>query len=199
MGCGSSKMKVRPLYSLLPDSPTATRIFNWWNVRCHSPMHIDVGLQTEIGRAQALFVIRYNEDTLGATEEIIVNGNTVRISQNAANALRITFENRDIFSGLTNGWCPYFWMDCISINLADPVETAKQKELEPYIYAVARWTLDCTGPAAQIKLGTNAYQSAVLSFGDRLKDDIRAVQDSISNLNRMRVHVPGRVIWTASR
>jgi len=193
-------MKVRPVYKTLSDGPTVTRIFTPWGSKVRSPgepMQIELHQTQDIGKTTALFVIRYNRDTSGATEMVIINGHRVLVPLSATQALRHIFDNAAIIHGLTSGWCPWFWMDCISINEADPVETEKQRRMEPYICTIAKWTLDCTGPIAQIKLGTNAYQSAVVNFGGPV-DNIIAMDESLNNAHRLTGHIPGQVVWTAS-
>ncbi|KAF2258946.1 hypothetical protein CC78DRAFT_593463 [Lojkania enalia] len=200
MGCGPSKMKVRPVYKPLSDGPMVTRIFTPWGSRVRSPgepMQIELHQTQDIGMTTALFVIRYNRDISGATEEIIINGHPILIPLSAAKALRNVFDNAAIINGLTAGWSAWFWMDCISINESDPAEAEKQRRMEPYIYTIAKWTLDCTGPIAQIKLGTNAYQSAVVNFGGPV-ENIIAMGESLDNAYRLTGHIPGRVVWTAS-
>ncbi|KAF5671232.1 heterokaryon incompatibility protein [Fusarium heterosporum] len=192
-------MKVRPVYKPLSDGPWVTRIFTLWGSRSrgpNDPMEIELDQTKDIGKVTALFAIRYNRDETSDTEEIIINGHLVHIPLSAAKALRTVFDNSEIMSALTAGWCPWFWMDCISINHRDSTETDRQKRLEPLIYSIAKWTVDCTGPAAQIKLGTNAYQGAVVNFGGPV-DNFIAVEESIDNAQRFIGHIPERVIWTA--
>jgi hypothetical protein len=197
-------MKIEPVYKPLPDMPTASRIFTPWGPRkrSHSDrMQIKLGQQQNMEQASALFAIRYNPDTSGATEEIVINGNLVHIPLSAAKALRVVFDNTEIMSGLAAGWAPWFWMDCICINAADQTEVEKQRKLEPWIYAISKWTLDCTGPLAQIKLGSNAYTAAVVNYGDTgdVLGSAIAAGEALDNLDRLRGHIPGRVIWQESR
>ncbi|KAM0342530.1 hypothetical protein ACHAPU_009504 [Fusarium lateritium] len=201
MGCCPSKMEVRPVYKPLFDGPMVTRIFTTWGSRprgTDDPMQIELDQTKDIGKVTALFVIRYNRNGSSATEEIIINGHPVRIPLSAANALKTVFDNSQIISALTGGWSPWFWMYCISINHGDSAEMDRQKRMEPLIYSIAKWSVDCTGPVAQIKLGTNAYQGAVVNFGGPV-DNFIAVSESIDNAQRLVGHVPGRVIWTASK
>lgn len=194
-------MKVRPVYKPLSDGPAVTRIFTPWGdrVRSHGePMQVELHQTQDIGTTTALFVIRYRQDDSGTTEELIINGHPTLIPLSAAKALRNVFDNSAIINGLTGGWSAWFWMDCISINESDPAEVEKQRRLEPYIYTIAKWTLDCTGPVAQIKLGANAYQSAVVNFGGPV-ENIIAMGESMDNSYRLTGHIPGRVVWTASR
>lgn len=200
MGCSPSKTKVRPVYKTLSDGPTVTRIFTSWGGRVRSPseaMQIELYQTQDIGKTTALFVIRYTPDSSGATEEIIINGHHVLVPLSAAKALRHVFDNAAILNGLTTGRSPWFWMDCISINEADPAGREKQRRMEPYIYTIAKWTLDCTGAIAQIKLGTNAYQSAVVNFGGPA-ENTTAVGETLDNAQRLTGHIPGQVVWTAS-
>lgn len=197
-------MKVRPVYTPLSSGPTVTRIFTPWGSRVRDPsepMQIELHQTQDIGQTTALFAIRYTPSPSDATtpsEIIIVNGHRHSLPASAAAALRTIFDNAAIISGLTAGWAPWFWMDCICINPHDPAEREKQAILAPYIYSIAKWTLDCTGPRAQIKTGTNPYQSAVVNFGGPI-NDIRALGESVENACRVVGHVPGNVVWTESR
>jgi hypothetical protein len=123
---------------------------------------------------------------------MIINGNPVLVPKSAAKALRNVFQNMEVIFGLTGGWSAWCWMDCICINQADPMEVELQKRLEPMIYAIAKW------PVAQIRLGANAYQSAVVNFGGPI-NDMAAVGESLDNAYRLVGHQAGQVVWTASR
>ncbi|KAH6968117.1 hypothetical protein DER45DRAFT_545444 [Fusarium avenaceum] len=201
MGCGPSKTKRRPVYEPLSDGQMVTRIFTPWGRRHRDgteTMQIELDQTLNIGNTTALFAIRYNLDDSSATEEMIINGNPVLIPQSAAKALRNVFENIEVILALTGGWSAWIWMDCICINQADPMEVERQKRLEPLIYTIAKWTVDCTGPVAQIKLGVNPYQSAVVNFGGPI-NDMAAVGESLNNAHRLVGHQAGQVVWTASR
>lgn len=178
-----------------------TRIFTPWGSKDRDrteAMQIELNQTKDIGKTTALFVIRYNIDDGSATEEMIINGHPVLIPQSAAKALRNVFENAEVIFGLTAGWSAWFWMDCICINQADSMEVERQKRLEPMIYTIAKWTLDCTGPVAQIRLGANAYQSAVVNFGGPI-NNMAAVGEGLDNARRLMGHQAGQVVWTASR
>ena len=191
-------MKIEPVYEPLPDTPASTRIFsNWFPFGPNKTLRMELGATNDIGTVTALFVIEYNRHPSEETEEVILNGHTMRIPLSAARAIRCAIDNHTIIQGLTSGWTAWFWMDCISINESDQAEAEKQRRLEPFIHAIAKWTLDCTGPVAQVRLGNNAYQSAVVNFGG-VADNFRALEESLDNLGRLRGHTPGRVIWTAN-
>lgn len=68
MGCGPSKMKVRPVYKPLSDGAAVTRIFTPWGDRVRSPdqpMQVELHQTQDIGMTMALFVIRYKSDASG--------------------------------------------------------------------------------------------------------------------------------------
>lgn len=198
VGSFSGKMKIRPVHKPLEDGPTVSRIFTTWGPlarKSDEPLTMEIFPTLDIGKTTALFAIRYNPDDTGATEEIIINGHRERIPLSAAKALRFVFENSMIIRGLTDNWQPWYWMDCLCINPNDPAEAARQRKLEPWIYSIAKWTVDCTGPVPQIKLGGTAYKSAVVNFGG-IAGDIQALGASVNNAQRLIGHVPGQVVWS---
>lgn len=142
-------------------------------------MEINQYQNANVAKVTDLFAITYNRNDSGATEAPPAS---------AARVLRNVFRNAEVTSGLTAGWAPYFCMDCICINEADPIEREKQMRLAPYIHS---WTLDCTNPYAKIVLGNNAYSNAVVNFGGDLGNSIITMEEALIIQGRWRIMLWG--------
>ena len=127
-----------------------------------------------------------------------INGNIVNLHAGIANALKRARTLYPVIMGLTNGWTPCIYLECLCTNPADADEVAKQKQLLPYIEECSTWVLNLTGDKARRYAGKVAYTAPVVNIDGSFGAGMMALDNAMHNLESVRGHQRGRLVWAES-
>ncbi|KAF2837289.1 hypothetical protein M501DRAFT_1018196 [Patellaria atrata CBS 101060] len=195
---GHKQSKIRPVFEPLGSSQFDTRMFKpIFNRKDKpgSPKRFSV-FPVDASKVNLFFFIKYirSPDTT-QTEELIINGNLIRVPASVANALRALDQNVEPIMGLTHGWTPCFWLDALCVNEVDESERTSQAQLESYIQMAATFVLDLTGPKAKIFSGKVAYTAPVVNIDGSLGSSLMALDNALANSERLKSHQQGGLVW----